>query len=280
MRETLTTQLDLRQIRTFQESGAYVFAFIRQEFRPLKSYLSRSVVPLALVSGMGTNFLPFYLAPLTSPAFMMLLNVLWLGLMYLVFTIMIGTYVGSYVAGEAPTVGAAWRATNRLIGRLMGAGLGYVVISTLAGVLLLFPAIYLAVDFSLTFTALVQEDSNVATGFARSGILLKQQWWATFLLLLLFWGLVYVINLSFSLAYYNLFSVVSLHALETASWRQGVFLGLAALFSSATYVLYLLPILALLMHYYSQVERTEATGLLARIQTVGLSKTSDDAELY
>ena len=73
MHDTLSSRLDLRQERDFRETGAAVFAFIRQEWGVLKGYALRTLLPVALLVGMGNDLLFVYAVAPTSAAFVLML---------------------------------------------------------------------------------------------------------------------------------------------------------------------------------------------------------------
>jgi hypothetical protein len=162
----------------------------------------------------------------------------------------------------------------------IGSGSGSVAFVMLFVFVLVIGMIYLVVSTSLLFIVRGYERIGFFQGLARSMSLVYGKWWSTFGLIMVLYLIVMVSSYVFMIPYYVVTFISAMHdtsvegasqsniAMDTASM---VFL---TLYYLCQMILYTFPNVGIAFQYFNLVERKEARGLMAQIQTLGQDTSS------
>ena len=136
---------------------------------------------------------------------------------------------------------------------------------------------YFAVILSLIFPMRMREPIGVWAATGRCFKLVKNNWWATFAVLFVAFLVYLVLSIAVGLPYYMLYFSGGFMTLEGGGPPvTGLLVALSVVASVGGALLYSVPLTATAFQYFSLVERKERTGLMGRIDAVGVG-TNDDA---
>jgi hypothetical protein len=157
------------------------------------------------------------------------------------------------------------------------------VIGYLVVIILLF---YVIIAISLCFIIKFNERADFFTMIRRSIFLIKDKWWSTF-------GLIFIMNLIsgaisyiFAIPSYLITFMSFFHSFaETGTFPEEMGEGLtianiiaSTIYIFGSYIVYILPLVAIAFQYFNLVELKEATGLMDKIQNIGEEEKTDDSE--
>ncbi len=159
-----------------------------------------------------------------------------------------------------------------------GAGtVGAILVSVLLVFAFLALIAYFAVILSLIFPMRMREPIGVWAATGRCFKLVKNNWWATFAVLFVAFLIYLVLSIAVGLPYYMLYFSGGFMTLEGGGPPvSGLLVALSVVASVGGALLYSVPLTATAFQYFSLVERKERTGLMGRIDAVGVG-TNDDA---
>ena len=287
--------IEFRHIRNVPEVINVTFDFFRQNFRSLaKALFLFAFPPLAVayvlfsyffwgfidslarnVSDIEAVFLPMFLA------FMCAGLLVAVGATILI--IVVHDFVRLYREKDGmetiglSEIGQGIKANFwMLFGTLLGLGFAGSIISALMS---LVPfgglGMYAIVVFGAFYLPLrIYDRRGVLQSFVVSADLVKGSWWRTFGLLILFslLNLVLVGVLALPVmvgAVVSSYVGVDLEMLKDASWLRIAGTILVSAYYTGLSLLYAIPLLSLIFHYFSQKERRGSPALLAEIEMIG-----------
>lgn len=193
-------------------------------------------------------------------------------LSFLMITLTVTCYMVLYKEkeNEAPAVEEVWAYVKYYFFRIFGS---YIALGALiaAGTLCcIIPGIYFAVVLSLTIPIMVMENATLGYAFSRSFKLIKNRWWYTLGVIivteiiitaamfsiaipagLIVWGVTFLTNAN-AFNVYNYAVVVITHLLQ---------------------FVYILPLIAVVLAYFSFTEENDYGTLLQRIAMLGKNNT-------
>ena len=160
-------------------------------------------------------------------------------------------------------------------------GIGSPVAAALVGILAFFGGmaamVYFMVTYSLAFPIRIRESTGLIEALRRSHYLIKRNWWSTFLVVFISYFLMMILGLLFNLPRYALSFMDTYFSLSGEAqpwyWWPTVIASIVGTLGSA--LLYAIPLTAIMVQYYSLVEKKENKGLLDRIE--GLSTEESGA---
>jgi hypothetical protein len=148
---------------------------------------------------------------------------------------------------------------------------GLVVLSVFA---LIGVFLYLMIGTSLVFVIRGFESKGFFESFIRSLNLISGKWWSTFGLFMVFYLIISIISSMFFMPWYLTKMVSSLHDVSEGRPVMDMgtdWFGIAsiALQYLASYLLGVLPQIALIFQYFNLVERKESRGLMEKMESLG-----------
>ncbi|MCC8425203.1 hypothetical protein [Mucilaginibacter sp. UR6-11] len=182
----------------------------------------------------------------------------------------------------APTNEEVWGYFKYYFFKVLGGSIVNAIVLICGFILCLIPGIYFYPVLGLIFPIMIVEHTTYGYAFNQSFRLIKDKWWTVFGALFITWLIVAVCSsiITMPFAAVNIWSTFLQHTrhvhLSVLSIVSATILGQLA------HVLYILPLVALTLCYFSLTESKHATGLMDRIDQIGLDNTDTDtpAEEY
>lgn len=149
------------------------------------------------------------------------------------------------------------------------------VVVVIAAILLFCGYIYLMFTLALVFPIRSFERIGFFPALGRAFYLVNGKWWSTFGLIFITWLIAYVMSLLFVLPASIIQEVKNMHTTDFSSFEEpssGIRVTYQILYTLSFLVNFMgqsLPLLAALFQYFNLVERKEARGLMARIESFG-----------
>jgi hypothetical protein len=271
-------KIELSKVREFGDIISDSFILIRQNFKPLMTaYLV--ICGMFIVTGVLVTVVanwqqaaegssgPFSFWGFTGLLFQLI-----------EYTAVILTTI-SYLAiykqkdNQAPTFLEVWEYFKFYFFRVFGAQV-VLTIGLFLGFLFCFlPGIYLSPIFALVTPIMVIENTNVEYAIRKAFRIIKENWWFTF-------GVILLLSIIIVMAFL-LFFIPAAIFYSGSQWLTGnsfntTFNIIQAIIIHAGQVLWLLPIIAVTLVYYSLAEHTEGSSLVNRIKMFGKTDSSSD----
>ncbi|MGM1056221.1 MAG: hypothetical protein ACQEWG_10100 [Bacteroidota bacterium] len=274
-----------KQKRELGEIITATFKFIRENYKPLSNYFVSLVGPsfILLVAALSyyTYSVPSSILQsmdFSSRDFIIGFSVLALTLLiyysYLYATIY--HYIKSYIKHDGETVEAEiTTGVKNDFGRLLMLFLASAIIMFAGFALFVIPGIYLFVPLSLVGAIMVFKQTNLTDTISYSFTLIKDNWWMTFITLIVTGLLVYIIGLVFQipLIIYTLVKMMTMvqegSAAEMAMYSDWVLIVLQVLASLIQYILYSISVIVIAFIYFHLNEEKNLTGTFEQIDNLG-----------
>jgi hypothetical protein len=158
---------------------------------------------------------------------------------------------------------------------IIGAAALSPLLAFFAGVAIIIGLIYAIITLSLLFIIRANEQKGFFDALARAFYLIRDKWWSTFGLLFILGLIQSTIASLFLVPWYINFIISMMHSLdgspipETSVVSELINSLFMTFYFLTSFILYALPLIALAFQYFNLVERKEAKGLMARIETFG-----------
>ena len=295
-------KIELRKTRNFSEKLNVTFEFIRQNFKgfiPAILYIS---VPLYIIGKIIISYYQNFIFPksVAEPDMTSFLGgmfgvflpaYLFIGLGYLFNASLVYNYVSLYGERDDPrtiTINEISDYAKKDIGNIFVAGLLVGIVASLGFLLLIIPGIYLGVTLSLITSVIILERKSVGDAFSRCFALIKEKWWSTFGLLFIAALIQGSMGAIFTIPEMVFTFIVTFHR-ETYDitatpplWQQAGVILSSCLSAIGAGLLSCITYLALAFQYFNLVERKEASGLMAKLDSFGSQhdKQEDSREHY
>jgi hypothetical protein len=301
MFETIETpqaeRFTLRQIRTVPETVNMTFDFVRAHFGLITRSLLVIAFPPVLIALVlfykysVDSFSTFGAMTYTGSylASTLLLTLAGIVLITIASTMLIGlahSFVALYLDRGADgfrtvTVRDVWERTKGEFMRLLGTNISLGIIGTVMMIpMVFFPPALLGIPVLFVFGALyfpirIYERRGIIRSFTLSADLVMGKWWATVGLYILHYLLSTLLS---SLLLAPVIVIMILEALgvisfielaEAYPWLPYVGGAATTLYYGLLFLLYTIPLLSFIFHYFSQRERKSGVGLLADLEKIG-----------
>jgi len=291
MKNDYLTEADFRQPRDFGAKINATFGFLSAHFQPLGRCVAYFVLPIALVSGIALGLMQvtmqgrlaeFGRQAKTSdtPDFSNLfaggfagsfvLGLLGTVLAYLVVTITTVGYVRARLdlpATEEVQPRQVWSYIRRDLGRMILYLIPLGMLSVVAALLFVVPAIWLSIPVALFNIVLVLEETGFSATLNRCISLVKENWWATLGLILVMSIIRGIIGLVFQIPQFVVIGAKAAHLPGLGS--DAAVLTTQCFTAIGQILLYVPGILALVFQYFNLVEQKEGLGLRGLVGQLG-----------
>ena len=229
---------------------------------------------------LGTgNLLELYKQLMFWIAFLFLFSIL----SYAVSLIVINEYVRQYELRPYPAriePSDIWPRVRTLVLPLIGVSIAVSIILIVSFFMLIIPFFYLAVVLSLLGPLLVIEGKGFGQAFSRCFSLITDKWWSTFGLIFVTTLIAVFMAMMFSLPQAILNVLILAHKTSGDNpplWQEIAFLLANIIYSLGSSLLQTIPLIAIIFQYYNLVERKEAAGLMAKLDTFGQTPQPNSA---
>lgn len=277
--------IQFKQKRELGEIINATFKFIRENYKPLFKYLVSLVGPSFILLIAALSYYTY-----TVPAsilqsmdfssgdfiigFALLALTLLIYYSYLYATIY--HYINSYMkhGGETDETEIRTGVKNDF-GRLLILFFVSAIIMFAGFILFVIPGIYLIVPLSLVSAIMVFKQTNLTDTISYAFTLIKDNWWMTFITLIVTALLVYIIGLVFQipLIVYTLVKMMTMvqegSAADMAMYSDWVLIVLQVLASLIQYILSSISVIVIGFIYFSLNEEKNLTGTFEQIDNLG-----------
>ncbi|MDR2040402.1 MAG: hypothetical protein LBQ60_21000 [Bacteroidales bacterium] len=296
-------EINLREIRDFGEKFNAVFSFVQLNFKSLFKIILFTVGPLILLGSIMFGMLYSNAIDVMSldldeglttlnSAFEGIFANLLLGLASLWMMIAIYAYMAEYAGGNRNiSIETIWNRGKTYILPIIGFGIVFFIVLILAMVIIVAIPIpqnmmffkvllasillfYIFIAVSLTFPIMIIEKKPLIESINRSFFLIRSNWWATFWLLLVMGLVVGIASVVFAIPFYVSMGVAAIMQIGETGNLLIIICSLILFLGS--YLMSVLPTLALGFQYFNLVEKKEGTGLLEKIEQLGKEETSEN----
>jgi hypothetical protein len=308
---TLTKLVEFRKQRELGQIISDTFTFLRRNAKPLLSVLVRTcAIPFILLivavgfytkATAGANFLTSFGDGSDMSTFF--ISVVCLAIVGIIYNSMlygsVSEYIKAYIAGgNVPDTTAVVDTIKSKTGTFLGlgftnllivlvvalvpVGLGGAIFATgseaigvLVVILAIFPLLYVYVKLSVIFPTLINKNLSIKETIKESSNLIKDEWWMTFITLIIIGFLIGVIGFVFQVPVVIYTLIKTITSVQSGSMGDptalfdNVYLVLQVLASAMNYILYTILAISTNFIYFNLNERKNQTGSLDQINNIG-----------
>jgi hypothetical protein len=288
----MNSKIELAKPRDFGEIINDTFTFGRQNFKPLLKYFfifcgffllataATDIVNQLNVVKSLNNFDPNSFDNQSRNPFSVFtpyyfLNLFFLLLEYLSITITVLCFMALYRQknNQVPDTEEMWGYFKFYFFRIIGSSIVITILLILGFVFCIIPGIYLYPVMALVFPIIIVENASFGYAFNQSFKLIKDNWWATF-------GVLLVVAIILSVASgilvlpSALFTVGSFFFHVTRGTSVSITaLVITTILKEISHVFQILMVVAIGLCYFNLTESKEGTGLMERINQFGAAET-------
>lgn len=274
-------KIELNKVRGFGEIIEDSIQFFKQNWKPLLRayfYICGFFWVASLLVSLFNEIRTIQLVAVGGSVFTFtyFLAIMFELLSFLVITLTVLSFMALYKekGNEAPAVDEVWSYVKYFFFRVFGS---YIALGALiaAGTLCcIIPGIYFMVVLSLTVPVMVMENATLGYAFSRSFLLIKTRWWQTL-------GVIIVTEIIIVAAMFAIVIPVGLivwgSTFLTNAAGTHIYLYSTIVVSHVLQFLYLLPIIAIALTYFSFTEQNDYGTLLQRIMMLGKAPADNPA---
>jgi hypothetical protein len=281
-------KIEFQRARDFSELLSDTFDFIRQNFIDLGKSILFIVGPFLLAVVIYSAIFQFnFMSPdpniLFSLTYFMgiLISLALQILLYSLLLIVTAEFVLLYREKGAGGFGVedVWQASSKDIVAVFFLNICVGIIVAFGTLLFIIPGIYLAIALSLTPIIYICDKAGFSGSFSRSGNLIRGHWWFTLGLLIVLGVIIFVLMFIFQIPTYIYVFFTMLHSGDPMSIAKPSWvLTLVTTIGSLAHFFYCIPIIALIFHYFSLVEKKEAAGLFKKVEEIETSSNEDKTQ--
>lgn len=267
-------KIEFRKVRDFGDLLNTTFAFIKQNFKKLFLSLLFIAGPAIFITGIAAGFYQSNIFSLR----LSLENFIPSALIYyffifitfqLILTVTY-SYINLYLENNLDEfdVNDVWENVKKNLPMVFLTTIGISVIVLFATILLIIPGIYLGIIFTIIYIVRIQEKLFFFESISRCRYLISGNWWFTFALLLIFSVIQYFLTFLFLIPQYIAMFIGMLHMRNGQLSLNSTFMMITSIIASVSYFFYAIVLIGISLHYFSLVEKKEATGLMEKLETI------------
>ena len=271
-------KIELNRVRTFSEIIEDSIQFFKQNWKPLlRSYFAICgfFCATGLVVGILNEKATLEHATRGESAISItyFLAIVYDLFNYMMITLTVSCFIALYKekGNEPPSVEEVWSYVKYFFFRIFGSWIALGALILAGTVCCVLPGIYFAVVFSLTFPIIIMENSTLGYAFNRSFQLIKNHWWFTL-------GVFLVTELIIVAAMFAIVIPVMIITWATTfltlNSALSVYSYAAIVVTHLLQFVYLLPVIGIILTYFSLTEGKDDATLYQRIMMIGKSNTN------
>ena len=286
----MVKEINLREERDFGQKLNASFAFVQANFKSLVKVIFLLVGPLIILGGFffGLSYSEMMNNALAGAMETMdgyeeitnlLVSYFFLGLGSFWMQVVVYSYMAEYLDGNRNIgVEDVWkRASKKIFKGILTAFLISIMV-VLGFILFIIPGIYLMIALSLAFPIIIFEDRDVFESIGRSFTLISGKWWSTLGILMIMGMIANLGSMVFGLPF--IFVMILNAIFQLGDMGQIMTILFSCLLFLGTYIMSVLPALALGFQYFNLVEKKEGIGLLEKIEQLGTSQDTGNEGDY
>lgn len=163
---------------------------------------------------------------------------------------------------------------------LIGSGSAAIILGVLIFIFAIILMIYLYTKFTVIFPSITNANTTISNSFTISGKLIKNEWWMTFITLIVLGLILGAISFVFQLpaVIYEVskdFTASTTYSATNVS-TDWILVILTTIANTISYILYVILAIASNLIYFNLNERKNQSGSLERIDSIGDSDTTND----
>ena len=278
----MNTTFEFRKIRDFGSVMNHSFDFIKLEYKRLGKALLFYALPFFIVTGIILVFVQISMMDTLQngiqPGANVFQNMNWtkIGYSYLIqilnYTVL-SSVVLSFIKLYRQTNGEfrieeLWPSILRISLKLLLAYIVVGIITVVACIALVIPAIYLGVVFSLVSPIIVFEEAGLGTSMSRCFVLIRNNWWKTFGIVIVGGLIIYIFSIVLSLPLIVVTAMKAFHAATSSTPMQLFSTGYlitSTVISIIQTLAYTLLLIFISIQYFSLLEEKERPTLQEKI---------------
>ncbi|MGE5681382.1 MAG: hypothetical protein ACM34K_10940 [Bacillota bacterium] len=267
-----TGKIEFRKVRDFGETINATFEFLKQNYKGLGLSLLYIAGPAVVLHGIvaGMNNVDVTNSRSFSFSFAYFLTFLvYIAVTQLVVSVSYG-YINLYLDNEKKefSVDEVWEEVKRNIKPLFLTGLVSLFLILLASLALIIPGIYFSVVLSIVFIVKIRENGKIPDAIARSRYLITGNWWYTFGLVIILYIIQYVFTFVLGVPQSILMFSAMFGLRGETSYAGSVIFILTTIIASFSSLFNVIFHTGMSFHYYSQLEKKEAVGLMDKLDSI------------
>ncbi len=275
-----TEKIEFRKLRDFGELINVTFEFLRQNLKKLGLSVLFIVGPLALITGIIGGI--YNASRFNNLSALKLFSFNWPLLLLHYFFILITahllvtvtySYVFLYFEKDysAIEVSDVFQKTKEFFFPFLGISIGVFVAVLIGTALFVIPGIYLSITLSTIYAVKMIEGKGFFDAFERCRRLIKDNWWFTFGLILIFAVIQYFFSFILQVPMAIVNFVGMLHSVNKGAAGTGIseiYVIITSLFYMISFFFYTIGIIGIIFHYFNLVEQKEARGLMQKLNNI------------
>ena len=273
---------NFQKARNVSETINATFAFIRQEFKPLGKAILYMVGPVVLITSyfssaylngliQGATQSPqnpmAMLGMLQSPYYWGTVALQVLG--YVLNMMVVTYYIRGYIQNNntTPSINSVWIYAINDLPRIFFYVIVEYIVVIIGTFALIIPGIYLGIGLTFFILVAIHERPGLTQSLSRSLKLIKNYWWFTVGVIILISIIAMVLQMVVEMPFYitGIVAGLNMKGQITPEAVSGWTAALAVVLNLAT-LLYGIVFVTLNVHYFSQLEKKEASGLYKQIE--------------
>lgn len=282
----MNQKIEFRQVRDFGELVNDTFLFLKQNFKPLLKaviiicgfFMLAMVVTgvfqqMRMMSNFGSGELIRNRGKVYGWEF--LFQMIFMILFYNAMGLTVFSYISLYreKGNEVPEVEEVWESVKYYFWRFLGASILLGIIAMVGFIFCILPGMFLWPVISLMLAIIVFENSSFSYAFDRGFKLIKNHWWMTFGAMFIVFIVIYAALMAFILPATFLTTGSILFAKAPPSIPLLI---LTTVLQNVSQIFMILPYIVISLCYFSLTERKEGSGLLDKINMIGLNNNDSD----
>lgn len=298
----MQSKVELAKVRDFGEIINDTFLFLKQNIKPLLKYffifcgifviagvVSASLYQLKITNTMNSisngtynnmEYKPSFFN-FIGPEFFMTSTFAFLSVITIQVTIL--SYIALYKEKdkEVPTTEEMWGYIKYYYLKILGSSILLNLLLIIGFVFCIIPGLYLAPILALILPIMIIENTSFSYAFNRCFFLIKENWWATFGVMVVVWIIFSVCRgiIVLPTSIINIISLVT-HPNKAVLSVPGAVI--TAGLQQLSLVFLMIPIIALSLCYFNLTESKDGTSLMDKISKLGTTTPDTDlpAEEY
>jgi len=267
-------KIEFRKVRDFGDLLNVTFDFIRLNFKKLFLSLLFIAGPGIFLTGIAAGFYQ-------SNVFSFRMNfgrfipsaLVYYFFIFITFQLILSvtySFINLYLERNPDEfdVNDVWESTKKNLVTIFLTSIGTFIIIIFATILLIIPGIYLSIVLTIIYIVRIQEKRSFFESVSRCRYLVSGNWWFTFALLLIFTVIQYFFTFLFYIPQYIAMFIGLLHMQNGRMSFNGTMMVITSIIASVSYFFYVIVLVGISFHYFSLVEKKEATGLMEKLETI------------
>ena len=271
-----TQKIEFRKLRDFGELINVTFEFLRQNLKTLGLSLLFIVGPLTIISGITGGI---YNAARFNNISSLQLSFDWplffLHYIFVLITIHLlvtvtYSYIFLYFEKDITQIEVSdvFSKTKELFFPFLFTSIGVFFSIMIAMLLFIIPGIYLSIALSTIYAVKMFEHRGFFDSFERCRYLIKNNWWFTFGLILIFAVIQYFFSFILQVPMTIATFVGMMHTINKGSSVSEVIVMITSIVYMFSIFFYTIGIIGITFHYFNLVEQKEARGLMQKLDTI------------